>query len=218
MQLRPTIIESPFAPGPITVEDVAEQIHRVRQGLSPNSYAGLDEVAKVERATRDIAAARTEKHRAYTAALMRWALLHGYAPFASHALYTLPGVLDDTIKEERRLGIEAGFAWHPFAQFAHIGTNFGLSPGMIEGLRRHLDAAREVVFLERVQRNPDLFHVRPAARAHHAIGEEGMLLVWSGLDSRACSEHGGSWAPPPNQGVLGLRCPPCQDRTLKELR
>ena len=33
------------------------------------------------------------------------------APFASHILYTQPGVLDDNIPAERKLGIEAGLAW-----------------------------------------------------------------------------------------------------------
>lgn len=45
----------------------------------------------------------------YLRAGMREAFLRGELPIASHALYTQPGVLNDTIPEERNLGIEAGF-------------------------------------------------------------------------------------------------------------
>jgi len=37
-------------------------------------------------------------------------LKRGEAPIASHLLFTRRGILDDTIPEERALGIEAGLA------------------------------------------------------------------------------------------------------------
>lgn len=49
------------------------------------------------------------RNLAYVRACMRAVLLEGGAPLASHALYTQEGVLDDTVPEERALGIEAGF-------------------------------------------------------------------------------------------------------------
>ena len=45
----------------------------------------------------------------YIRAAMRDAFERGELPIASHALYTLPGVLDDTNPEEREKGIDAGF-------------------------------------------------------------------------------------------------------------
>jgi hypothetical protein len=54
-------------------------------------------------------AGNVEENLRYLRAGMREAFLRGELPIASHALYTQPGVLDDTIPEERNLGIEAGF-------------------------------------------------------------------------------------------------------------
>lgn len=50
----------------------------------------------------------------YLRACMRDSLLRGEAPFASHAIYTQPGMLRDEIQAERDWGIEAGFAWCAF--------------------------------------------------------------------------------------------------------
>lgn len=43
--------------------------------------------------------------------ICRYAILHGYAPYASHLFYTQPGILDDDIPHERTLGISAGLVW-----------------------------------------------------------------------------------------------------------
>lgn len=69
-------------------------------------------------------------HIRYLRACMRDSLLRGEAPFASHGLYTQPGVLDDLVPEERTLGIEAGFAWREAASITAIYTDMGISPGM----------------------------------------------------------------------------------------
>ena len=73
------IIESPFAP--------------------KGSYAHMGVKPNVELA-RNVAYVRTAMHDCFK---------RGEIPFASHALYTLPGVLDDTVTEERVMGIQAGF-------------------------------------------------------------------------------------------------------------
>lgn len=62
-----------------------------------------------------------ERNLTYVRAAMKDCLLRGEAPYASHALYTQPGVLDDLKPEERRLGISAGFAWSD----AFEGTGHG---------------------------------------------------------------------------------------------
>lgn len=65
---------------------------------------------------------------------LRDSLLRGEAPFASHAIYTLPGVLDDTIPSEREHGINAGFAFHRLAQRTAVYTDRGISTGMVMGI------------------------------------------------------------------------------------
>jgi hypothetical protein len=46
----------------------------------------------------------------YARECLRDSLKRGEAPLASHALYTQEGVLNDDDPDERKLGIEAGFA------------------------------------------------------------------------------------------------------------
>lgn len=75
----------------------------------------------------------------YLSAALRDSLLRGEAPFASHALYTRIGVLDDHVKEDRRLGISAGFAYLRRANLVVAYTNFGITKGM----RRALDIAEK---------------------------------------------------------------------------
>lgn len=58
-------------------------------------------------------------------------LSRGEAPIASHLLYTQPGVLRDSIPEERAKGIEAGFAWARLAEAAVFYVDRGWSAGMI---------------------------------------------------------------------------------------
>ncbi len=60
-------------------------------------------------------------------------LSRGEAPFASHGLYAQPGVLDDTIPEERRKGILAGFAWAETADARVCYVDLGVTQGMLEG-------------------------------------------------------------------------------------
>lgn len=75
-----------------------------------------------------------ERNRAYLAAALRDCFQRGEAPFASHGLYTLPGVLDDTKPEERELGISAGFEFHGVADRFVVYTDLGLSSGMKLGI------------------------------------------------------------------------------------
>lgn len=75
-----------------------------------------------------------ERNIAYLRAAMRDCLLRGEAPYASHALYTQPGVLRDDVPEERRLGIEAGFAFRPLAAKTVVYSDLGMSAGMKLGI------------------------------------------------------------------------------------
>ena len=67
---------------------------------------------------------------AYARAALADCLRRGEAPFASHLLYTQPGVLRDEVPAERRLGIAAGFAWGNRAKAAVFYLDLGWSSGM----------------------------------------------------------------------------------------
>lgn len=79
-------------------------------------------------------AGNVERNLAYLRAAMRDCLLRGEAPYASHALYTQPGVLDDHLPEERTLGMQAGFAFRPLASKTVVYTDLGYSSGMKAGI------------------------------------------------------------------------------------
>ena len=70
----------------------------------------------------------------YARAAMRDCLLRGESPYASHLLYTQPGVLKDDVSEERKQGIEAGFAWRECAEATVVYIDFGVSHGMKLGI------------------------------------------------------------------------------------
>ena len=73
-------------------------------------------------------------------------LRRGEAPIASHLLYTQPGILDDTIPDERRQGIDAGLAWRAVAQASVVYVDRGISPGMRYGIAGALQAGIPVEF------------------------------------------------------------------------
>lgn len=70
----------------------------------------------------------------YARLCMRDSLNRGEAPYASHLLYTQPMILADGIPEEREKGMRAGFAWGTCAGTCAVYTDFGVSPGMLEGI------------------------------------------------------------------------------------
>jgi len=75
----------------------------------------------------------TALHLRYLRACMRDCLLRGEAPFASHHLYTAPGVLRDEMPEEREHGIQAGFAWRALSYKSVFYADLGWSSGMVQG-------------------------------------------------------------------------------------
>ena len=70
----------------------------------------------------------------YACCALKDSLLRGEAPFASHILYTQPGILDDSNPEERKLGMEAGFEWYIVADKAVVYQDLGISSGMRMGI------------------------------------------------------------------------------------
>lgn len=85
-------------------------------------------------------AANTDEERdrnvAYARAAMRDCLMRSEAPFASHLLYTQPGVLDDDDDGERALGMEAGWSVGRLAKKTVVYMDLGVSPGMEAGMER----------------------------------------------------------------------------------
>jgi hypothetical protein len=78
--------------------------------------------------------AKEARNLRYLRACMADARRRHESPYASHGLLTQPGVLDDTSTEERREGIEAGFAWGRLAAARVFYLDLGMSPGMRAGL------------------------------------------------------------------------------------
>lgn len=83
----------------------------------------------------------------YARACMRHSLLQGETPFASHLLYTQPGVLDDDDPTQRTLGINAGLALMArAADMVVVYTDRGISPGMQQGITRAENLHLPVVY------------------------------------------------------------------------
>ena len=72
-------------------------------------------------------------HITYARMAVAWCLERGYAPFASHLLYTQPLVLDDRDAEQRELGIDAGLELARRADRSIFFIDLGWSQGMMLG-------------------------------------------------------------------------------------
>ena len=83
-------------------------------------------------------------NEAYARRAMADCLRRGEAPFASHLLYTQPGVLRDEVDEERSLGIEAGLVWGAGADATVVYEDLGISGGMRMGIDRAKAEGRPV--------------------------------------------------------------------------
>jgi hypothetical protein len=88
----------------------------------------------------------TENNIRYARLCVRDSLLRGEAPIASHLLYTQPGILDDSIPNERRHGIDAGLAWRSVAEATVVYTDLGISDGMKYGIAAAMDGGLRVEY------------------------------------------------------------------------
>lgn len=73
-----------------------------------------------------------ERNLTYARECLYELLEKGYAPIASHLLYTQ--VLDDEEPEQRALGIQAGLAWRRVAPLSVFCVRYGWSRGMLAAL------------------------------------------------------------------------------------
>lgn len=83
-----------------------------------------------------------EANEEYARKCLHDCLIRGEAPFASHLLYTQPGVLDDLKPDERNSGIEAGIEIAKRADATVVYLDHGISKGMEHGMAAALKAPR----------------------------------------------------------------------------
>jgi hypothetical protein len=103
-------------------------------------YAGKDDDDAL------YAAVLTARNLHYLRACMKHCFALGEVPYASHAIYTQPGVLDDRVPEERRKGMNGGFVWGAFAHKRVVYVDLGLSPGMHIGVDEACRIGQPVVY------------------------------------------------------------------------
>jgi hypothetical protein len=87
-----------------------------------------------------------ERNVRYARACLRHSLGKGEAPYASHLIYTQPGVLRDANPGERAHGIAAGFAWGEKADLTAVYTDLGVSKGMEAGIAEADRVGRRVEY------------------------------------------------------------------------
>ena len=101
----------------------------MKKVLVESPFAGKDK----EELQRNIRYARLCLHDCF---------LRNEAPFASHLLYTQPGILDDNDARQRHIGIEAGLLWGGLADMSVFYIDFGYSRGMLYGKENAIKANR----------------------------------------------------------------------------
>lgn len=82
----------------------------------------------------------------YARMCLRDSLMRGEAPIASHLLYTQPFVLDDTIPEERQMGIDAGLAWRESSNGTVVYDDMGITQGMKYGIEKAIRSGKKVKY------------------------------------------------------------------------
>lgn len=75
-----------------------------------------------------------ERNMKYLEEAVLDSLKRGEAPFASHGFYT--AFLNDQIPEQRKQGIECGFAWQNVAELVVFYADLGFSNGMKKAQER----------------------------------------------------------------------------------
>jgi len=85
-----------------------------------------------------------KRNTEYAIKCMKDCFERGEFPFASHLLYTQ--CLDDSIPNERTLGIDAGLEWGKYAEKTVIYTDLGISKGMEYGIKNALDNERTIEY------------------------------------------------------------------------
>lgn len=140
------IVESPFSGG-------QEIKITVRKIFLPDGFSSVASKGRICSARHcagveadAVAMAKRDLCVKYARAAMHDCLQRGEAPYASHLLYTQPGVLDDDLPDERALGIEAGLQWGAAASKTVVYTDLGVSDGMRQGIERAKQQGRTIEY------------------------------------------------------------------------
>lgn len=91
------------------------------------------------------------RNEIYLQRCIRDCLERGESPYASHQMLT--GALDDTVLEQRQLGIDAGLAMSSLTHMSVFYVDYGMSTGMVQALEQTLNTKRAFV-LRRIGANP----------------------------------------------------------------
>lgn len=118
-----------------------------------------------------------ERNRQYARACMRDSFNRGEAPFASHLMYDQPGILDDTLPEERKLGIQAGLEWGQVATIRAIYVDLGISGGMRLGIQAALELHQRQDFRSIASWRPSGAAYKAAVTACSECCDEGPCIV-----------------------------------------
>ena len=87
-----------------------------------------------------------QRNLRYLRACLRDSLLKGECPIATHGLYTQDGVLNDTIPEEREIGMNAGSTLRKVAQKTVVYFDLGISDGMQFGIDNATKIGQEIEY------------------------------------------------------------------------
>lgn len=116
----------------------------------------------------------------------RAVLLLGHVPITSHLFYT--GVLDDSVAEERVLGMQAGFALARLATYCWVMVDHGVSSGMVEGIK--VAAKRGVPICWSIMRGDK---IEPCDPPELAAGEP-LNVAFAGLEPHELANvRGNRW-------------------------
>lgn len=143
-------------------------------------------------------AGAVEEHIQYAQDALHDCLMRGEAPFASHLLYTQPGVLRDDVPHERRQGIDAGHAWMRVADYVVVYVNLGISPGMQKGI----DAA---------QQRGLTVHYRRLAHWQRPPQPPGRQTFAQSSDSASSMQEFPASSEPPPEATAARSRPPSDD-------
>lgn len=86
--------------------------------------------------------AEVERNMRYLRRAALDSIRRGEAPFASCLIY--PQVLDDATPEERKAGIECGFAWAEGVKDVAFYADHDTSDGVVRGLEYHAENGRQI--------------------------------------------------------------------------
>lgn len=100
----------------------------------------------VESPWRGDSPGQSRRNAKYARDAIRDCLTRREVPFASHVLYAGSGALDDNDPEERQLGMDAGWCMYAHADYVVVYDDFGVSPGMQEGIKRARTAGLHVEY------------------------------------------------------------------------